>query len=28
VVDHYNGWFDLGLSAAEKDDLIEFLRSL
>lgn len=28
VIEHYDGWFDLGLSAAEKDDLIEFLRSL
>lgn len=28
VVDHYDGWFDLGLTDAEKGDLIEFLKSL
>jgi mono/diheme cytochrome c family protein len=28
VVDHYDGWFRLGLSEAEKRDLIEFLKSL
>jgi hypothetical protein len=28
VVDHYDGWFRLGLSDGEKGDLIEFLKSL
>jgi hypothetical protein len=28
VVDHYEGTFDLGLSAQERDDLIEYLKSL
>lgn len=28
VVDHYDGWFSLGLSDSEKGDLIEFLKSL
>jgi mono/diheme cytochrome c family protein len=28
VVDHYDGWFHLGLSDGEKRDLIEFLKSL
>lgn len=28
VVDHYNRWFNLGLSAAEQRDLAEYLRSL
>jgi hypothetical protein len=28
VVDHYDGFFKLGLSAAEKADLAEYLKSL
>ena len=28
VVDHYNSQFSLGLSAAEKQDLVEYLKSL
>jgi cytochrome c peroxidase len=28
VVDHYNGFFGLGLTPAEKNDLVEFLKSL
>ena len=28
VVDHYNGHFKLNLSAAERSDLIEYLKSL
>jgi len=28
VVDHYNGLLGLGLSEAEKSDLIEYLKSL
>ena len=28
VVEHYNGFFKLGLSAQQKDDLIEYLKSL
>ncbi|HEY6137120.1 MAG TPA: hypothetical protein VI670_05085 [Thermoanaerobaculia bacterium] len=28
VVDHYNATFSLGLSAAEKNDLVEYLKSL
>jgi hypothetical protein len=28
VVDHYNGHFALGLTPAEKNDLVEFLKSL
>jgi cytochrome c peroxidase len=28
VVDHYNGFFKLGLSAQQKSDLIEYLKSL
>lgn len=28
VVDHYDGFFKLGLSAAEKTDLVEYLKSL
>ncbi|HSJ95963.1 MAG TPA: hypothetical protein VLC53_02755 [Myxococcota bacterium] len=28
VVEHYDGWFDLGLGEEQKRDLIEFLKSL
>jgi hypothetical protein len=28
VIDHYNSHFDLGLSAREKNDLVEYLKSL
>jgi hypothetical protein len=28
VVDHYDGLFGLGLSASQKADLIEYLKSL
>jgi cytochrome c peroxidase len=28
VVEHYNGFFKLGLSAQQKSDLIEYLKSL
>jgi mono/diheme cytochrome c family protein len=28
VVDHYNQWFSLNLTAAQKADLVEFLKSL
>jgi hypothetical protein len=28
VIDHYNATFGLGLSAAQKADLIEFLKSI
>jgi len=28
VVDHYDGHFALGLTAAEKAELVEFLKSL
>jgi cytochrome c peroxidase len=28
VVDHYDGFFKLGLSAAEKTDLVEYLKSI
>jgi len=27
VTDHYNACFNLGLSAGEKSDLVEFLKS-
>jgi hypothetical protein len=28
VVNHYNGFFSLGLSEQEKSDLVEYLKSL
>jgi cytochrome c553 len=28
VVNHYDGWFGLGLTEAQKSDLVEFLKSL
>jgi len=28
VVNHYDAFFDLGLSAQEKTDLVEYLKSL
>lgn len=28
VVEHYNGWFGLGLTPAQKADLVEYLKSL
>jgi hypothetical protein len=28
VVDHYGAFFNLGLTAAEKTDLVEYLKSL
>jgi cytochrome c peroxidase len=28
VVDHYNSFFDLGLTPREKRDLVEYLKSI
>lgn len=28
VLDHYNGFFSLGLTDTEKSDLVEYLKSL